>query len=158
FWPGPLTLILGEQKSLGLHLGDTRGTVAVRVPDHDGARELLRRTGPLAVSSANVSGNAPATTCAAAQEQLGERVEVYLDGGPTPGMSPSTIVEFSSDEGGVVLRVGALSTEQLQDVVESVRLHDPEPPEPEDEAPDAEPDAAADDVDETEGPAEQPDA
>lgn len=130
FWPGPLTLILSEQKSLGLHLGETRGTVAVRVPDHDGARELLRRTGPLAVSSANLSGQTPATTCAEAVDQLGGNVEVYLDGGPTRGGVASTIVDFSSDEDGVVLRLGTLGLEQLQQIAADVKMHDPEPGKP----------------------------
>lgn len=135
FWPGPLTLILNEQKALGLHLGETRGTVAVRVPDHDGARELLRRTGPLAVSSANLTGQEVATTCEHARDQLADAVEVYLDDGPTPGNVPSTIVDFASDTDGVVLRLGALSLEQLQEIVPSVRMHEPEP------EPDAEPEA-----------------
>lgn len=133
FWPGPLTLILGAQKAVGLHLGETRDTVAVRVPDHDGTRELLRRTGPLAVSSANISGSPASTDVAGAREQLGERVAVYLDGGPTPGAEPSTIVDFASDTDGVVLRLGVLSLEQLQAVVPSVRLHEPEDPEPSEE-------------------------
>lgn len=145
FWPGPLTLILDVQKSVGLQVGETRGTVALRVPDHDGARELLRRTGPLAVSSANISGQPSATNCADAQEQLGESVAVYLDGGPTPGPEPSTIVDCSSDPDGVVLRLGKLSLEQLQEAVPSVRL--PEAPEPdvvedEPETPELEPDGS----------------
>ena len=145
FWPGPLTLILDVQKSVGLQVGETRGTVALRVPDHDGARELLRRTGPLAVSSANISGQPSATNCADAQEQLGESVAVYLDGGPTPGPEPSTIVDCSSDPDGVVLRLGKLSLEQLQEAVPSVCL--PETPEPdvvedEPETPELEPDGS----------------
>lgn len=127
FWPGPLTLILDVQKSVNLQVGETRGTVALRVPNHDGARELLRRTGPLAVSSANISGRPSATNCADAQAQLGESVAVYLDGGPTPGPEPSTIVDCSSDLDGVVLRLGKLSLEQLQEAVPSVHL--PEVPE-----------------------------
>lgn len=152
FWPGPLTLILKEQKSLGFHLGETGGTVAIRVPDHDGARELLRRTGPLAVSSANLSGQPAATNCADAMAQLGDTVAVYLDGGDTPGMVPSTIVDFAGDEGGVVLREGVLGLERLREVVDTVRLPDPEPEEPvespEDTATDTE---APDDVDQTAG-------
>jgi L-threonylcarbamoyladenylate synthase len=132
FWPGPLTLILREQKSLAFHLGETGGTVAIRVPDHDGARELLRRTGPLAVSSANLSGRPSATNCEDARAQLGDAIDVYLDAGATPGPVPSTIVDFSTDDGGVVLREGVLSVERLREVVDSVRLHEREPePEPE---------------------------
>nr|WP_108871905.1 L-threonylcarbamoyladenylate synthase [Tessaracoccus timonensis] len=160
FWPGPLTLILDVQKSVNLQVGKTRGTVALRVPDHDGARELLRRTGPLAVSSANISGQPSATNCADAQEQLGESVAVFLDGGPTPGPEPSTIVDCSSDPDGVVLRLGKLSLEQLQEAVPSVRLpeapepdaHDEEPAtpkqEPDESAPEAEPVEAEHDAEE----------
>lgn len=143
FWPGPLTLILKEQKSLGFHLGETGGTVAIRVPDHDGARELLRRTGPLAVSSANLSGQPAATNCADARAQLGDSVAVYLDGGETPGMVPSTIVDFSGDEGGVVLREGVLSLERLWEVVDTVRRPDPTPEAPVDASDEAVGDADA---------------
>ena len=133
FWPGPLTLIVEAQKSVGLHVGETRGTVALRVPNHDGTRALLRRTGPLAVSSANISGQPSATNCADAREQLGDSVAVYLDGGPTPGPEPSTIVDFASDEEGVVLRLGLLSLEKLKEAVPSVHMM--EVPEPEVRAP-----------------------
>ena len=161
FWPGPLTLILDVQKSVGLQVGETRGTVALRVPDHDGARELLRRTGPLAVSSANISGQPSATNCADAQQQLGESVAVYLDGGPTPGPEPSTIVDCSSDPDGVVLRLGKLSLEQLQEAVPSVRLPEvPEPDAAEDEAetPEVEPEDSAPEAEpvETEHDTEEP--
>ncbi len=128
FWPGPLTLILEAQRSADLHLGETRGTVALRVPDHDATREFLRRCGPLAVSSANRSGEPPATDVTSAREQLGDTVAVYLDGGPTPGPVPSTIVDLSSEPDGLVVRVGVLSVEQLQEVVPSVRLHEPDEP------------------------------
>lgn len=124
FWPGPLTLILRAQKSLGLHLGETKGTVALRVPDHDGTRELLRRTGPLAVSSANISGQPPATNADEAQAQLGDAVAVYLDGGPTPGLVPSTIVDFSQTPTGLVLRLGVLTLEQLRQVAKDVELYE----------------------------------
>ncbi|WP_297740153.1 L-threonylcarbamoyladenylate synthase [uncultured Tessaracoccus sp.] len=143
FWPGPLTLILDVQKSVHLQVGETRGTLALRVPNHDGARELLRRTGPLAVSSANLSGQPSATNCADALEQLGESVAVYLDGGPTPGPEPSTIVDCSSDPDGVVLRLGKLSLEQLQEAVPSVHLPEASESDAQDEQPvppDQEPD------------------
>ena len=84
FWPGALTLILHAQPSLTWDLGETRGTVALRVPDDEVARQLLRATGPLAVSSANRTGNPAADTAEAAFEQLGESVEVYLEAGPRP--------------------------------------------------------------------------
>lgn len=128
FWPGPLTLILDAQKSVGLHLGETRGTVALRVPDHDGTRELLRRTGPLAVSSANISGQEASTDCPGAQAQLGDTVAVYLDGGPTPGSQPSTIVDFSDGAEGLVLRAGVLDLERLREVVPGIKEHQPPAP------------------------------
>ncbi len=133
FWPGALTLILKAQKTLNLKVGETDGTVAVRVPDHDGTRALLRSTGPLAVSSANISGQSPATTCDDARAALGDRVAVYLDGGTTTGRGVSTIVDFSRSDKGRVLRAGALSFEEL--VAVATRLEPlPEPkvePEPE---------------------------
>ncbi len=113
FWPGALTLILKAQKTLNLKVGETDGTVAVRVPDHDGARALLRSTGPLAVSSANISGQPPSVTCDEARSALGDRVAVYLDGGTIGGHGVSTIVDFSRSEKGRVLRAGAVSFEEL---------------------------------------------
>lgn len=117
FWPGALTIILNAQRSLPLDLGDTGGTVAIRVPDLDQARSLLRRTGPLAVSSANISGEPAATTVERAEEMLGDSVAIYLDGGPARGEEPSTIVDFSVDDHGRVLRRGAISVEALREVV-----------------------------------------
>ena len=103
FWPGPLTLVCHQQTSLQWDLGDSRGTVAVRMPDHDVARELLERTGPLAVSSANLTGRPPAADADAAEEMLGEDVSVIID--------------VTGDQGRV-LRRGALSLEQLNEVLE----------------------------------------
>ena len=117
FWPGALTIIVKAQRSLPLDLGDTRGTVAVRVPDHDQARALLRRTGPMAVSSANVSGQPAATTAGEARHMLEDAVAVYLDGGRAPGGEASTIIDFTGDEHGRVLRQGALDLEELRGVV-----------------------------------------
>lgn len=121
FWPGPLTLILTAQPSLMWDLGDTLGTVALRVPDEPLALDLLRRTGPLAVSSANRTGGAAAVTCAQALEQLADAVALYLDGGPTAGPTPSTIVDCTL-EVPTVRRLGALSLERLREVVETVAL------------------------------------
>ncbi len=84
FWPGGLTVILRAQPSLTWDLGETRGTVAVRMPDHPAALALLARTGPLAVSSANLTGQPAALTAADALAQLGDAVAVYLDGGTAP--------------------------------------------------------------------------
>jgi tRNA threonylcarbamoyl adenosine modification protein (Sua5/YciO/YrdC/YwlC family) len=117
FWPGPLTLVARQQESLQWDLGETRGTVAIRIPDDELARELLERTGPLAVSSANRTGAPAATTASDAHEQLGDSVEVYVDGGPTPGNVPSTIVDVTGAQGRV-LRRGALSVEELNEVLE----------------------------------------
>lgn len=130
FWPGPLTLILQAQPSLVWDLGETRGTVALRVPDDLCARALLERTGPLAVSSANKTGEEPALTCAGAQEQLEDSVAVYLDGGITTGQIPSTIIDCTS-EVPKILREGAIDRETLAQVVPSLAQHE-EPEESED--------------------------
>jgi L-threonylcarbamoyladenylate synthase len=122
FWPGPLTLVCHQQSSLQWDLGDTRGTVAVRMPDHAVAREILERTGPLAVSSANKTGMPAATDADQAEEMLGDEVTVIIDAGPvgggeSPGGVPSTIVDVTGAQGRV-LRRGALSLEQLNEVLE----------------------------------------
>jgi tRNA threonylcarbamoyl adenosine modification protein (Sua5/YciO/YrdC/YwlC family) len=116
FWPGGLTLVCKVQPSLEWDLGDTRGTVAVRMPLHPVALELLAETGPLAVSSANRSGEPPATDVDAAVQQLGDVVSVYLDGGPSGDPVPSTILDLSRDVPRV-LREGAVSIEDLRTVV-----------------------------------------
>lgn len=115
-WPGPLTLVCRQQPSLQWDLGDTRGTVAVRMPDHEVAVELLSRTGPLAVSSANKSGLPAATNADQAESMLGDDVEVLLDAGESPGETPSTIVDVTGDTGRV-LRLGAVSLERLNEIV-----------------------------------------
>ena len=119
YWPGPLTVICRMQPSLRMDLGETEGTIALRVPDNELARAILRRTGPLAVSSANLSGRPAAVTCQQAVEQLGESVAIYIDGGPSggTGSAPSTIVDFTRHECGVVLRRGALSPEVLRETL-----------------------------------------
>lgn len=126
FWPGGLTLIVRSHPSLHWDLGDTQGTVALRMPDHEVALELLRRTGPLAVSSANRSGQPAALTCAQAAEQLGETVRVYLDGGPTPGGVASTIVDATGEQLKVV-REGAITATELGSIApELLPPHEPE--------------------------------
>jgi L-threonylcarbamoyladenylate synthase len=117
FWPGPLTLVCHQQTSLQWDLGDTRGTVAVRMPDHEVARELLERTGPLAVSSANKTGMPAATDADQAEDMLGEHVAVIVDAGESPGGEASTIIDVTGTQGRV-LRRGALSLEQLNEVLE----------------------------------------
>ncbi|MDQ4006668.1 MAG: L-threonylcarbamoyladenylate synthase [Actinomycetota bacterium] len=119
FWPGPLTLICRQQQTLQWDLGDTRGTVALRMPDHPVALSLLARTGPLAVSSANRTGMAAATSVEEAEDMLGESVEVYLDDGPVTGGVPSTIVDMTGTVPRM-LRAGALSLEELRDVAPDV--------------------------------------
>lgn len=116
-WPGPLTVICTAHKSLQMDLGDTDGTIALRVPDHEVARALLRRTGPLAVSSANRSGEPAATDVDTAIEQLGGSVSVYLDAGPTPGPVASSIVDFTRSADGVLVREGVLSFETLRETL-----------------------------------------
>src|SRR5215470_2650262 len=116
FWPGALTLVLRANPTLLWDLGDTKGTVAVRMPLHEVALELLKETGPLAVSSANRTGAPPATTVADAEAQLGEAVAVYLDGGPCPGDVPSSIVDLTGPVPRL-LRAGAISVRRLREVV-----------------------------------------
>jgi tRNA threonylcarbamoyl adenosine modification protein (Sua5/YciO/YrdC/YwlC family) len=115
-WPGPLTLVCRQQPSLQWDLGDTRGTVAVRMPDHEVALELLARTGPLAVSSANRTGMPAATDADEAERMLGPKVAVIIDSGPTAGSVPSTIVDVTGPAGRV-LRLGAVSLERLNEIV-----------------------------------------
>ena len=115
FWPGGLTLVARAQPSLQWDLGDTGGTVAVRMPLHPVAIELLQATGPMAVSSANTTGHSPATTADEAVQMLGDAVSVYLDGGPSGEPVPSTIVDVTGDVPRV-LRAGALGVELLREV------------------------------------------
>jgi L-threonylcarbamoyladenylate synthase len=119
FWPGPLTIVAHQQQSLQWDLGETRGTVAIRMPDDEIALEVLERTGPLAVSSANSTGKPAATSVADAQGMLGEAVAVYVDGGPSRGGDASTIVDATGDEPRV-LRLGALDVARLNSVLEPV--------------------------------------
>jgi L-threonylcarbamoyladenylate synthase len=120
FWPGPLTIVLKAQPSLAWDLGETGGTVALRMPDDPVALALLREVGPMAVSSANRTGYPASRTVVEAASQLGAAVEFYLDGGPVAGGLASTIVDCTREEP-VVLRLGALAEEQVMDVVERSR-------------------------------------
>ncbi|MDQ1667993.1 MAG: L-threonylcarbamoyladenylate synthase [Actinomycetota bacterium] len=121
FWPGGLTLVARVQPSLQWDLGETGGTVAVRMPLHPVAIELLKSTGPMAVSSANRSGQRPATTVDEAVDQLGESVSVYLDGGPSGAPVPSTIVDVTL-EVPRVLRVGDVTVESLREVAGNLEV------------------------------------
>jgi len=119
FWPGALTLVVRHAATLAWDLGETKGTVAVRVPLDRVALAVLEKTGPLAVSSANRSGMPPATDAAEAARQLGTAVEVYLDGGESGEPVPSTIVDLTGDVP-KVLRLGAVSLEELRGVVPGI--------------------------------------
>jgi L-threonylcarbamoyladenylate synthase len=123
FWPGPLTIVVRQSPHLAWDLGETRGTVAVRMPAHPLALELLASTGPLAVSSANRTGEPPAQTATDARAQLGDSVAVYLDAGPTPGAVPSTIVDLT-DERPRLLRLGTIGLTELRAVLPDVRAGD----------------------------------
>jgi len=116
FWPGDLSIVVHHAPSLRWDLGNARGTVMLRMPLHPVALELLREVGPMAVSSANVSGRPPASDAQQAQEQLGESVSVYLDGGPSGEPVPSSIVDLTGDEP-VLLRAGAVSAEAVSEVL-----------------------------------------
>ena len=116
FWPGALTLVVRHTVGLAWDLGDSRGTVAVRMPLHPVALQLITETGPLAVSSANLSGSAPAQDAVEAAAQFGDAVAVYLDAGRCADGSASTIVDVTTDVPRV-LRAGAVPLEQLREVV-----------------------------------------
>lgn len=119
FWPGGLTLVVEHAPSLAWDLGETNGTVAVRMPLHPVALEVLNATGPMAVSSANISGEPPATTAEQARGQLGWLVEVYLEAGDCGDPVASTIVDVTGDVPRV-LRAGAVTLDQLRDVVPDI--------------------------------------
>jgi tRNA threonylcarbamoyl adenosine modification protein (Sua5/YciO/YrdC/YwlC family) len=116
FWPGGLTLVVEHAPSLAWDLGDAYGTVAVRMPLHPVALEILTETGPMAVSSANATGHPPAATAADAQAQLGYQVGIYLEAGEGGAQVPSTIVDVTRDVPRV-LRLGAVELDELRKVV-----------------------------------------
>lgn len=131
FWPGGLTLVVEHAPSLSWDLGDARGTVAIRMPLHPVAIELLTRTGPMAVSSANLHGAAAATTADEAKEQLDESIAVYLDGGSCADNVPSTILDLTGTVPRM-LRAGVISVDSLRKVVPVIDLPAPTVP-PEEE-------------------------
>ncbi|WP_026356713.1 L-threonylcarbamoyladenylate synthase [Mycobacterium sp. 141] len=116
FWPGALSLVVRQAPSLQWDLGDANGSVMLRMPLHPVAIELLREVGPMAVSSANVSGRPAAVTAAAAHEQLGDLVEVYLDGGPAERQAASTIVDLTGERPRI-LREGPISADDIARVL-----------------------------------------
>ena len=132
FWPGGLTIVLPAQPSLSWDIGETYGTVAIRMPDHPVAHEVLEETGPLAVSSANITGKSAAVFIEDARTMLGESVAVYLDSGPSATGVPSTIIDCTALASAAVagsaslnseqrtvrmLREGVITTEQLREVL-----------------------------------------
>jgi L-threonylcarbamoyladenylate synthase len=124
FWPGPLTVVCEQQMSLQWDIG-SYDEVAVRMPLHPLAIEVLRGVGPMVVITANRVGGPIPLTCVDAQTQLGPQVEVYLDGGPMAPAPPSTIVDLTSPTP-TVLREGSLSVELLRSVVPELALPDEE--------------------------------
>jgi L-threonylcarbamoyladenylate synthase len=116
FWPGALSLVVRQAPSLQWDLGDANGTVMLRMPLHPVAIELLREVGPMAVSSANVSGRAAAVTAADARNQLGDLVEVYLEAGPSARQAASTIVDLTSAQPRV-LREGPITAAAIAEVL-----------------------------------------
>ncbi|BCL13651.1 L-threonylcarbamoyladenylate synthase [Micromonospora sagamiensis] len=119
FWPGALTIVVEHSPSLQWDLGETNGVVAVRMPLHPVALEVLRETGPMAVSSANKSRQPAALTAEQARDQLGYAVRAYLEAGPCPDPVPSTIVDLTGEVPQMV-REGAISLTELRDVVPDI--------------------------------------
>lgn len=120
YWPGALTLVLTAQPALDWDLGETRGTVALRVPNNDVTLELIREFGPIAVSSANLHGAPAATDCDQAVKQLGDSVAVYLDAGQSSIGEASTILDLTPIALGDpvrVLRQGAIPGEELLEFI-----------------------------------------
>ena len=116
FWPGALSLVVRQAPSLQWDLGDADGTVMLRMPLHPVAIEVLRAVGPMAVSSANISGHPPAVTVNEAREQLGDQVQVYLDGGPAERRAASTIVDLTGPSPRI-LREGPISAAAIATVL-----------------------------------------
>jgi len=116
FWPGALSLVVQQAPSLQWDLGEDRGKVMVRMPLHPVAIELLREVGPMAVSSANISGRAPAITADDARRQLGELVGVYLDAGPSQQQAASTIIDLTGRTPHI-LREGPVGADEIATVL-----------------------------------------
>lgn len=122
-WPGGLTLVLAQRTDISLPAVLTGGipTIGLRVPDHDAPRELAAAVGPLPTTSANLSGQPEAADAAEILDELGDAVELVLDGGPAGGGPSSTVVDCSGD-GVRVLRVGAVPVERLAAVLSAAGL------------------------------------
>ena len=115
FWPGPLTLVIPKHPELPDVVSSTP-TVGVRVPDHSIARALLTAVGPMAVTSANISGQDSPQTAGDVFRQLNGRIPLILDGGGTPGGVPSTVVNCLGTEP-IILREGPITTKEIQSVL-----------------------------------------
>jgi len=115
FWPGGLTIVCRAARTLSWDLGDSKGTVAIRMPEDSVALDLLRETGPMAVSSANRTGLPAATTAEVARDQLADAVSVYLNNGTAPGGVASTIVDLTGPQPRL-LRRGAISVGRLREI------------------------------------------
>ena len=118
FWPGALTLILPEADGLSLDLGETKGRIAVRMPAHDDLLELIAMVGPLAATSANLSGSPTPSTVEEIARELGDEVGLYLDGGPARADVPSTIVDLTRRRPKIV-REGAVLRTTIEDVLDN---------------------------------------
>lgn len=134
FWPGALTLVLRSQPSLTWDLGRTNGTVALRMPDDEVLLTLLAEVGPMAVSSANRTGEPAARTVLEAATQLGSSVAYYVDAGPRTELDPSTIIDCTGDSP-VLLRAGAVDEDALAEILDryapaDLEAGEPDPVEP----------------------------
>lgn len=113
FWPGPLTIVLARAPAVGMSLGDDTATVALRVPDHEDLRELIRAAGPVAATSANISGSPTPRTVEEIAAILGDRVAILLDGGPSRSDLPSTIVDLTGTAARVI-REGVIPAPRIE--------------------------------------------
>jgi L-threonylcarbamoyladenylate synthase len=123
WWPGPLTVVLREAAGIGWDLGSSRGTVAVRMPKQDFALALIQRTGPLAVTSANRSGEPTPTEVGGIVEQLGDAVGAFFDAGPASGGPASTIVDLTGPRPRL-RRAGAIPADEVERVLEEPLIDD----------------------------------
>jgi L-threonylcarbamoyladenylate synthase len=117
FWPGPLMLVLPKKVDYSIWVTHGRETLGVRVPNHEIARKLAALSGGMIVStSANKSGETPPWTAREAIQQIGEEVDIVVDGGPTPGYQPSTVLDLTSEELWII-RTGPITGQQIKDAL-----------------------------------------
>ncbi|OGO17155.1 MAG: threonylcarbamoyl-AMP synthase [Chloroflexi bacterium RBG_16_48_8] len=115
FWPGPITLIVERHPRLPQDMSGT-STVGVRVPDHRFSQRLFAAVGPMAVTSANLSGHVSSITPEEVLADLNGRIDLLVDGGPTPGQVPSTVVDCTG-ETPLILRKGPITEDQILSVL-----------------------------------------